>query len=407
MKSMDSHGILQELRLVSPDDGALTWLGGLYYSDYKASNISAGLYIPPDGLSVAPLLLPPELLGSLIPGQGVALATQYFEPLNASERAAFGEASYKFDTRWSLTLGGRLYRSSIDGILKTGGLLSALSAPGGVSKGMSESGFSPKVALTYKPGRDVLFYGSLSRGFQFGGVNLPVTQSQDIPPTFKSSTIWSREIGVRSDWFDRTLRWDLTGFDLSWKNPQVLQDPGGVASTGAYIDNVGSARSRGLETTLRWLTPITGVSIEESASYIRAVTGEPFDDISGGTVAEGSAMPNSPTLQSATTLSYRASFYGWSSTTSVMNLYQTGSWNDINHDFRNPSRNTLNLFWNLSPGDIGFVPTLSVAVTNLLDSRRIASGITGSQSSLGSLTVPTYVYNRPRTIELRLTADFN
>src|SRR3546814_6403017 len=139
---------------------------------------------------------------------------------------------------------------------------------------------------------DTLFpYTTLFRsGFQFGGFNLPTVQSANVPLSFKSSTLFRSEIGLRTDWFDRTLRVDVTGFVLDWKNPQVKQ----VQGTNSFVDNVGATRSLGAETTIRWLTPLKGLSIEQSASYIEARTTEPFQDVSGTVVPEDTLMPSSP-----------------------------------------------------------------------------------------------------------------
>src|SRR3546814_7809024 len=43
------------------------------------------------------------------------------------------------------------------------------------------------------------------------------------PETFKSDTLWNYEAGIRTQFFHNTLRVDLTGFLVDWKNPQSLQ----------------------------------------------------------------------------------------------------------------------------------------------------------------------------------------
>src|SRR3546814_4595868 len=63
------------------------------------------------------------------------------------------------------------------------------------------------------------------------------------PETFKSDTLWNYEAGIRTQFFHNTLRVDLTGFLVDWKNPQSLQqDASGLT---VYIDNVGGVRSKG------------------------------------------------------------------------------------------------------------------------------------------------------------------
>src|SRR3546814_6805764 len=62
-RDVHTHGVMQELRLVSPDDGSrFNWLIGAFYSTYRA-DIRATLYIPsPDVLDYLTALLPlPEI----------------------------------------------------------------------------------------------------------------------------------------------------------------------------------------------------------------------------------------------------------------------------------------------------------------------------------------------------------
>src|SRR3546814_4648324 len=62
-RDVHTHGVMQELRLVSPDDGSrFNWLIGAFYSTYRA-DIRATLYIPsPDVLDYLTALLPLPVL---------------------------------------------------------------------------------------------------------------------------------------------------------------------------------------------------------------------------------------------------------------------------------------------------------------------------------------------------------
>ncbi|HET8883836.1 MAG TPA: TonB-dependent receptor, partial [Solimonas sp.] len=286
-RDVHTHGVMQELRLVSPDDGGrLSWLIGAFYSTYRADISSRLAVTTPDVLDQLSALLPLPVLQQIL-ANGLALTSSRYDPLDATEQALFGEASYDITDALRLTLGARGYRTKVEGTLEASGLSGGSN---GATPGSTEKGWSPKVALTYKPWRDILFYGTVSRGFQFGGFNLPTVQAPNVPLTFESSTLWNYEIGLRTDWFDRTLRIDVTGFFLDWTNPQVHQGQG----VNSWVDNVGGTHSPGVETTIRWLTPLKGLSIEQSASYIEARTSEPFQDVSGTEVPEGTLMPSSP-----------------------------------------------------------------------------------------------------------------
>ncbi|HEY9547401.1 MAG TPA: TonB-dependent receptor, partial [Solimonas sp.] len=402
-RDVHTHGVMQELRLVSPDDGSrFNWLIGAFYSTYRA-DIRATLYIPsPDVLDYLTALLPLPVLEQLT-ANGLTLSDSRYDPLDATEQALFGEASYDVTDALRLTIGGRLYRTKVEGTLEASGLSGGNN---GATPGSTEKGWSPKVALTYKPWRDIMFYGTVSRGFQFGGFNLPTVQSANVPLSFKSSTLWNYEIGLRTDWFDRTLRVDVTGFVLDWKNPQVKQ----VQGTNSFVDNVGATRSLGAETTIRWLTPLKGLSIEQSASYIEARTTEPFQDVSGTVVPEDTLMPSSPRVQSVTTLSFTQPIGHYLTQTTLINSFQSKSWADITHYTEIDAYSLLSLNCNITRTDLSWAPALTLSVDNLTNVQKVVAGFgqgPGAKQALDTLIGnSSYVYTRPRSIVLRLSADF-
>src|SRR3546814_2061572 len=106
-RDVHTHGVMQELRLVSPDDGSrFNWLIGAFYSTYRA-DIRATLYIPsPDVLDYLTALLPLPVLEQLT-ANGLTLSDSRYDPLDATEQALFGEASYDVTDALRLTIGGR------------------------------------------------------------------------------------------------------------------------------------------------------------------------------------------------------------------------------------------------------------------------------------------------------------
>src|SRR3546814_7366366 len=91
---------------------------------------------------------------------------------------------------------------------------------------VKEDGFNPKASLVWHLNDDILAYGLVSKGFRVGGIQTGLTKSfgrDAAPETFKSDTLWNYEAGIRTQFFHNTLRVDLTGFLVDWKNPQSLQ----------------------------------------------------------------------------------------------------------------------------------------------------------------------------------------
>lgn len=407
-RNVATHGVLQELRLVSPDDGsAFSWVAGAYYSTYSA-NIHTELFLPGTQFLSQLLglldMLPLDVLQGLISDNGVTATQTGYRPLEAEEQAIYGEANYDFSDRLRLTVGSRLYRTQVDGTLRASGISGGNN---GASPGTTEKGWSPKVAMTYRPWTDVMFYGTVSRGFQFGGFNLTTTSSPSIPLTFESSSLWNYEIGVRTDWFDRTLRADLTAFFLDWTNPQVSQgDPSGL---NTYVDNVGGSRNVGVESTLRWITPLDGVTIEQATSYIDARTTEPFQDASGVEVPEGTTMPSSPLVQSVTTLSYTKPFGAFMTQTSLINSYKSKGWAEITHITEIEAYSLLSFNFNVAYSDLRWKPSLNFSVNNILDVQQPVAGFgpAGGSGPLDNLIArSTYAYTMPRSLVVRLSAEF-
>lgn len=396
-RSVETEGFMQELRLVSNGDGPWTWLGGVYFSDYEA-NIKSNLYVDLSlGIPALEALLP--LLQSLglplIDAEGLRATDTGFRPLLAEEKAVFGEVSRSFGSDWTLTLGGRYYQTAVEGTPYANGEPSD-------SQTQESQGFSPKIALTWRPSDELMIYGNISRGFQFGGFNL--SNVAPVPLTYESSTLWNYEIGLRSDWLERTLRFDITAFYLDWTKPQVNQ-ANRVSPIDPYIANVGSARSVGVESTLHYLTPLDGLSLEVSGSWIEAVTTEDFDSTQG-MVPKGTEMPSSPKLQATATIGYQHAFGSWQTQASLIGTHQGKAWNNINHSAEVGGYELLHFNFGVSRPDLSFMPSLSVGVNNIFDTYALSAALGGSDLEAALVGRPL-VYTTPRTLRLNLSFGFN
>lgn len=98
------------------------------------------------------------------------------EPIQITQRALFGEASYKLTDQFKGTLGLRYYRYSSTEETINGGLASLAGGPGTVLEfgSAKNKGFNPKVNLAYTVNDDVLLYTTAAKGFRPGGPNSPV-----------------------------------------------------------------------------------------------------------------------------------------------------------------------------------------------------------------------------------------
>ncbi|MGH8530518.1 MAG: TonB-dependent receptor domain-containing protein [Nevskiales bacterium] len=408
---IDTDAISQELRLVSaPSDSPWVWLGGLYYSRYSAvlelntflanTAILAQLF---DALN-----LPPELQSQLTPTpEGLSVIFVRFDPSEAREESLFGELTRKFfDDRLELTLGGRLYQEKLQANITSRGLTGLLAANSGFTgvKKLEEKGFSPKAAVKFQWTDDILLYANAARGFQFGGFNAPAPLPSDnvFPPTFKPSTLWSYELGVRTDWFDNTLQLDLTAFHIDWTDRQLSQStPSGNTD---FTDNISGSVSQGVESSLRWLTPIPGLTLINTAAYIRATIEEPYTTADGVEIPVGTELPAAPRLQTATTLAYTRNFGSLVGGVNLTYAHIGEAFNNVEHDLLIFGFNTLDAGVKLSAPQWKLSPELSFYVTNLTNEQALLGG--GTRRLLNIPTGDLGAFLRPRSAALRFSFYF-
>jgi iron complex outermembrane receptor protein len=107
----------------------------------------------------------------------------------------------------------------------------------------SWTAFTPRVILDYKPLEDVLFYASVSNGFKSGGFtsSAPTAAAAAIPLQPENS--WSYESGVKSQFWNRRVTLNLSGYLVNTYNLQIK-----TLENGAFIEgNAGQAEVRGFE----------------------------------------------------------------------------------------------------------------------------------------------------------------
>jgi len=173
------------------------------------------------------------------------------------DTALFGELYYEFVPRLTLTLGLRHYwiKRTTAPTFDTGLII----GPDGADQpGLSnrQSGFVPKAVLSYKLGDRGNIYASASKGFRPGGSQqrLPDICGADLAALgltidnvrqFKSDTLWSYEVGAKTQLANRRLSASAAAFQIDWSSiQQSVLLPG---CTVSFTGNAGKARIRGGE----------------------------------------------------------------------------------------------------------------------------------------------------------------
>lgn len=408
-----SESVMQELRFTSNDgfNPDWKWLGGVFYRRVEMHEVS-DILVSDMALPLPPLVL--NALGSLIPGFGgyvtedgkLNTARGRADPVVVSEQALFGEVTGTFFEDLEVTLGLRAFRTISDSSVYFSGPLTANQIPGAGSTEaakighLQEQGINPKLALKYTFNDNVTAYASVARGFRFGGAQVLVgTLTSRAPDFYKSDIIWSYEAGLRTQWLQRTLTFDVTPFQIDWIDPQLQQAD--ATGLGSYFDNVGGARGRGVELATRWLTPLAGLSLSFSGSYTNTVTTKPFTTSNGTKTEPGTQWPLSAKWQSASILGYqRPLFAGWAggatvTYTTISSAYNTLSYLDTVFGYK-----TLDLMLNAGNPDLPGRPEFSLSLNNATDVRGVISGVNNPQFPLD------HNYIRPRALVARVALAF-
>ncbi|MXO66432.1 TonB-dependent receptor [Altericroceibacterium endophyticum] len=129
-----------------------------------------------------------------------------------------------------------------------------------------------RVNLDYRFSDQVLAYAQFSTGFRGGGINPRPFVIQQVQP-FNPETLNAYEIGLKSDLFDRAVRFNLSAFINDYSNI-IFSDTAPTVVDGVVITpqnatptNAGDARFKGIEAELT-AEPIYGLTIDGSLSYL-------------------------------------------------------------------------------------------------------------------------------------------
>lgn len=396
----------QEFRLASADpDANLQWLIGVFGAQTDTNRAPR---INSYGVSaLVPSSLAPLVVGDVVFGtDGVGDIEEY---------AAFGEATYRFDDHWALTLGARYFKNRNTTVNSSFGLLAGGTiAPVAIKS--DEDGINPKVTLTYTMDDDHMVYASASKGFRPGGPNTPVPTSQcasdlanlglsEAPKAYGSDSLWNYELGSKNQFGGRvTLNGAVYFIDWSEIQQQVSMSCG-----FPFIGNVGAAESKGIELEIDALLTDhlqvgfgAALSDTEVTKTVTGVTARVGDEILGvpDTVLNGYVQYSVPLasgygLRARLDHQYRSSQLMAFERTIRVNVATGGT-----ADLPNPAREQGG--YSLTNFSLGFEADsydVTLYVHNLLDSDDVLD-------SNVLLRMPQVSAPQPRTIGIEATYRF-
>lgn len=228
----------QELRL-SNDTGRFSYLLGLYYLHSEAGQ-GGGKTI--DLNSPFAKFGPGALLYDVL--QRNALYQPTYTETDAY--AAFGQVGFDITDALNLTVGIRHGRDDIRGTagsafgLRAGGLLVNLPI---TFRKASFDATTGSANLSYKVTPDVTVYGIYSRGNSPGGLNGGAFALTNYGP----QNVEAFELGLKSQFLDRHLQFNLALFDNKYKDIQITQNRVLAGASTPFISNAGEASGRGFD----------------------------------------------------------------------------------------------------------------------------------------------------------------
>jgi len=169
---------------------------------------------------------------------------------------------------------------------------------------------SGDITLSYDIGPDVHFYATYARSFKSGGINLsglPLNATNTAVDLSKQTVKPEKEnhfeLGLKTQFFDRKLTFNVAAFWTDIKDYQATVNNGQTTVIRGYLANAARVRVRGVEfdTSLR---PTSNLNLYfngafTEAKYVRFRNAPCPPELSGGNPALNGATPGAPGVPGA------------------------------------------------------------------------------------------------------------
>lgn len=258
--TLDALAIVQLQSASELERQQVAGLFGLPYEALLANPNPKDINLWPQGVGTAIVynsFIPAETLGSIAASTGMGLtdiigaivgANYYkdhgerFDNESTTNSAAiYFDGTYSITDKFDVTLGARYTYDEKEFYLNStpqnvismpfAGVddipLAIAFIPQMADQKSDWSKFTPRVVFDYQWSDDVMTYVSYSEGFKAGGFNT----LGEAPPV-KEETVKNTEIGLKSTWFDNSLRFNLSAYQYDYTNLQQLEL---ITATGASV----------------------------------------------------------------------------------------------------------------------------------------------------------------------------
>jgi iron complex outermembrane receptor protein len=283
-----------ELQFTSNDgsfaNSWLQWVAGAYYLRSEGGYDPGYLSLADSVVNAQPVIdaLPPLLRDILNP---LPIPTQlrfnFTGLIGAESYSGYAQATANITDWLNLTAGGR-YQEETRELIRSDVAIEGIddSLISWAPRESSVTNFSPRIVIDIKPADNLMLYASYSQGFKSATYNIINIY---LPPDYvKPEEVTSYEVGLKSDWFERSLRLNVAAFE---SEIQDLQTGFVSLTTGGAInfENAGEARIRGIEfdaTALPFPELNPGLLVTVGGSWLDAIytdyrNGSGYDEDTG------------------------------------------------------------------------------------------------------------------------------
>jgi iron complex outermembrane receptor protein len=368
------HQVSEELQLtgIALND-RLKYSAGLYYFDEKGAEADYVLI-----------------------GEGL-LQIQGYESIETKSYAGYTHLEYTVVDNLNVIAGGR-YSSDHKTLAESQPVFAVAGPPFQTTPAGNNaqefSVFTPTLGLQYTFNKDVMSYLTYSKGYKDGGWTTRLTAPLDPlrVPTFGPEKADTYELGVKSDWLDRTVQLNADVFYTKYDSIQ-LNFQQGLSPT---IENAGDADIKGAELDGTWIIG-HGFSLAATGAFIDAYytflapginAGQSCVQPFQGCITTSSLLPKTPRWKYSVSPTYKTGLPNGGSVRLGLDFtHMSEMANDaINTSLlMRPVTNLLNASLTYaSPGD---KYEIAFGGTNITDDRFLT---TGNQDTTASIIYGTY-----------------
>lgn len=254
----NGHTFTQEVQALSPESSSLKWILGAFYMHDESyyRQLAIGTSVP----GSAPVF----------GGVGNFNDAQWAQDTNSI--SGYGQMTAEVLAQTNLTIGFRYTsdaRTEHDAYSRrfnnTGALVVGSPAFGSKTVFKDVSG---RLSVDHHFSRDVMVYGAYSRGFKSGVYNVAgyTTASTAPLPAVQPEKVDAFTLGLKSELFDRHLRFNVEAFYYDYANIQV----GGAAPPpliGTILINGGQATVKGVDIDMTY-APTSNLQITAAVSIL-------------------------------------------------------------------------------------------------------------------------------------------